>query len=87
RHEYELGGAWKRLRGSAGIASGHTGTVGFRILGDGRELWNSGTLKDQLCKDFDVDLTGVNELVLETSDAGDGIRDDWGLWLDPVLSR
>ncbi|MCP5548280.1 MAG: NPCBM/NEW2 domain-containing protein [Akkermansiaceae bacterium] len=87
RHEYELGGAWKRLRGSAGVASGHTGTVGFRILGDGRELWNSGTLKDQLCKDFDVDLTGVNELVLETSDAGDGIRDDWGLWLDPVLSR
>ena len=36
---------------------------------------------------FDVDVTGVEELVLATEDAGDGRAADWGLWLSPELIR
>ena len=36
---------------------------------------------------FSVNVEGVKSLILKTSDAGDGTRSDWALWLEPVLNR
>lgn len=86
-YTYQLGGKWKSLTGSCGIIDGRDGTVGFQILGDGRELFKTGVLKDGKLGEFNLDLTGVKELQLITNDGGDGRGSDWGTWLDPVLAR
>lgn len=86
-HVWELSGKWKTLKGSAGLADGHDGSVKFTILGDGKVLWKSAVLPMGKLAAFEVDLSGVKELKLVTDDGGDGNGSDWGLWLDPKLSR
>lgn len=86
-YTYELGGKWKTLTGHCGIIDGREGSIGFQILGDGRELFKTGTLKDGKVGEFKLDLTGLEELQLITNDGGDGRGSDWGAWLDPVLGR
>jgi|GEM_PF-3447333 len=36
---------------------------------------------------FDLELSGVRELTLETVDAGDGEAADRGAWFEPRLTR
>jgi hypothetical protein len=86
-HEWQLDGAWKTLTGVAGIADGSDGSVQAVIEGDGKVLWQSGTLKAGKTAAFDVKLDGVKQLVLKMTDAGDGKRSDWGVWLEPMLGR
>ncbi len=86
-HEWRLDGSWKSLRGKAGIADGYGGSVGFVIEGDGRELWKSPAVKTGTLTTFEVKLDGVRKLTLRTDDGGDGRREDWALWLEPVLTR
>ena len=71
----------------AGLIDGKDGSVGFQILGDGKELFKTGTLKEGKLAEFKVDVTGVKELQLITNDGGDGNRLDWGAWLAPMLAR
>ncbi len=87
RHVWTLGMKWGRLKGVAGMAQGHPGSVVFTVSGDGRALWRSGKIEDGQAVSFDVDVKGVEELALVVSDAGDGTNGDWGLWLEPVLVR
>ncbi|HEY1067680.1 MAG TPA: NPCBM/NEW2 domain-containing protein [Pirellulales bacterium] len=86
RHEYALGGKWKRLTGSVSLAEGHDGSVVFEIQGDGKSLWRSDVVEDKIVP-FDVDLTDVKSLVLITETTEDGGGSDWGLWLEPQLGR
>ena len=86
-HHYDLGGKWKQLTGSAGIAAGSRGSVVFVIKVDGKEKWRSKTTKPGQLRTYDIDLSGAKELQLTVEDAGDGTGSDWGLWLEPVLSR
>lgn len=87
RHVYDLGGKWKALIGSAGIAEGHGGSVVFVIRADGKELWRSKTVRPGTIADYEVDVTGAVKLELLTEDAGDGNGADWGFWLEPTLER
>ncbi|MES2997125.1 MAG: NPCBM/NEW2 domain-containing protein [Verrucomicrobiota bacterium] len=87
RYEFQPGGKWRRLAGSAGVLSGAEGSVSFRILADGREIWSSAVLEDGTVAKYDISLEGVQALVLETTDGGDGNGSDWGLWLDPQLAH
>lgn len=87
KHVWNLDGAWKTLKGSAGMADGFQGSVQFIIEGDGKTLWQSPVVKSGEPQPFEVDLGGVKQLTLRTGDAGDGKRGDWALWLEPVLSR
>jgi hypothetical protein len=86
-HEWNLDGSWKTLRGKVGIADGFGGSVRFLIEGDGRELWKSPLVKGTALLPFDVKLDGVKKLTLRTEDGGDGNRQDWALWLEPVLQK
>jgi hypothetical protein len=87
RHEYSLGERWESLRGRVGIATGHAGSVEFEIIGDGRRLWRSPTVKPVSTVSFDVPVRGIKRLTLITSPADDGTSGDWGLWLEPELRR
>lgn len=85
-HEYALGGRWAKLTGRVGLASGHAGSVRFTVRGDGRKLWESPVVEDGKTHPLDVDISGVQKLVLETDPTDDGASGDWGLWLNPELS-
>ena len=87
RHVWELDGSWKTLRGAAGLGDGFDGSVKFVIEGDGKPLWQSDLVKTAITLPFQVDLTGVKQLTLRTEDGGNGNREDWALWLEPVLER
>jgi hypothetical protein len=88
RHVWELGGKWAKLEGVAGVADGQGGgSVDFRILGDGRELWKTGRVEEGARVEFAVDVSGVQRLELVTGEAGDGNRADWAMWGDVYLVR
>src|SRR5436190_5232352 len=63
-----------------------TGSIAFTVAGDGKTLWESGTLhKGDAPKDVSVDLHGVRTLVLSVSDTGDGINSDHADWADAKI--
>ncbi|TWT92984.1 NPCBM/NEW2 domain-containing protein [Neorhodopirellula pilleata] len=86
-HVYRLDGRWKRLRGRAGIQAGHDGKVDFRILGDGRLLWDSKGVTEETSVALDVDLSSIDILELHVDDGGNGTAADWGVWIEPTLTR
>lgn len=54
----------------------------FIVLGDGRELFNSGVMKSTMpAKEVNVDLRGVKELRLIVTDGGDGMDYDHADWV------
>lgn len=59
------------------------GSVTFTVLGDGRQLASTGTVRGgQDAVDVSTDTTGVHTLTLSVGDAGDGTafdHADWGL--------
>ncbi|MDA1040732.1 MAG: NPCBM/NEW2 domain-containing protein [Planctomycetota bacterium] len=87
RHRYELGGKWAQMRGQCGLPTQLAGSVVFVIQVDGREVFRSNKLTSGKTEHYDVDLHGVDELLLITEDGGDGKASDWGVWLAPELSR
>jgi hypothetical protein len=86
-HRYDLGGKWKKFSGKAGMASGKGGSVRFEVKGDGKTLWKSRVIKSGGLVDYSVDLLGVKLLELVVDPSNDGTGSDWGLWLEPRLSR
>lgn len=87
---YDLEGAFERFEAWVGVdaaVTGHAGgTVVFKVVANGRELFNSGLLRvDSPAQRVSVPLTGVNELTLIVTDAGDGISADHANWAEAVL--
>jgi hypothetical protein len=89
QYVFNLGGKWKTLRGEAGLHTLHQpyGSVDFIIKADGKEVFHSPVIRESAKASYDVDLSGVKTLELIVGDGGDGNGNDWGLWLDPILSR
>lgn len=84
---WQLDGTWHTLDGSCGSTSGANTEIEFRIVGDGKVLWDSGIVKDGAVKPFSVTIRGVKELKLITSNGRDDKTSDWSTWLEPVLTR
>ena len=56
-------------------------SVEFKLVGDGKVLWTSGVMHaGDAAKDVEVSLAGVQTLILEVGDAGDGISYDHADW-------
>ena len=82
--DYSIGGAYESLVSTIGIDDTvrPSGSVVFRILGDGKVLFDSGALTGQdPPREIKVDVKGVNILTLIV-DYGDGLdladHADWG---------
>jgi hypothetical protein len=86
-YAFRLNGGWKRFAVRAGVQDGHPGTVQFQVVGDGKVLSQSPVLKSGTLYRFEVTVEGVDKLELRTTDGGDGNGSDWGVWLDPTVSR
>jgi alpha-galactosidase len=81
-----LAGGAERFLASVGVddaAGNPRASVTFKIVGDGRTLWESGVMRlGQPAKTVDVDLQGVKTLILLVGDAGDGNGWDHADWAD-----
>jgi alpha-galactosidase len=81
----DLAGGAEKFLAFVGVDDNANGaaTITFKIFGDGRKLWESGLMQPgQAAKAVDLDLRGVNTLLLQVGDAGDGIAFDHGNWAD-----
>lgn len=80
-----LAGGSERFQAAVGLddnARGN-GTVVFKVVGDGRTLWQSDVMKPgDKAKPVDLDLRGLKTLLLLASDADDGITFDHADWAD-----
>jgi alpha-galactosidase len=70
-----------------GATDGGRASLTFTVLGDGRKLFDSGVMRrGEPAKPVDVDVAGIQHLLLLCGDAGDGIDSDHADWADPKLT-
>ena len=78
------------LKGSAGLEDGFNGSVQFKILGDGKELWQSDPIVMEKGRAktarYALDIEGVSELVLIVDDLGNATNDH-SVWIKPELGK
>lgn len=83
-----LGGDFARFEAEVGVQPCANGSVIFRVLADGKTLFDSGTLRSSDApKAVSVSVSGAQELVLEAGDNGDGIACDMANWANARLLR
>lgn len=85
---YALGGAYDRFISDVGVddETGNGGSVIFQVYGDGVQLYNSGILLgSDTRRSVNVNVTGVNELRLVVTNAGDGDGLDHVDWANARL--
>lgn len=90
RYVFDLGAKWKTLQGEAGLhtfVQSYAPGVVFVIKADGREVYRSGTVKGARHVNYSVDVSGVKQLELTVEKANKGNGGNWGLWLEPELTR
>ncbi|MHA6764027.1 NPCBM/NEW2 domain-containing protein [Streptacidiphilus sp. PAMC 29251] len=84
-----LGGNCSKFTSTVGddADAGGNGTMTFSVLGDGKTLTATGTVKGgDPAQQLTADLTGVQMLDLVVGDAGDGNAYDHGDWATPTLT-
>jgi len=80
-----LNGGTERFTASVGVddAAGGPATIEFQVVADGKRVFRSGVMKSgQAAKAVDVDLRGVQTLLLQVNDAGDGVTCDHANWAE-----
>ena len=83
-----LNGNATRFTAKVGVddSAGSQGSVEFIVIGDGKTLWESGVLKGgAVAKTADVNLTGIQTLVLLVTDGGDGEGSDHADWANAKI--
>lgn len=84
---FPLQGRFVRFQSVVGVDDGGSGTVTFEVHADGRRLFDSGQMRPgQPSRGIDLDVTGMKELQLVVTDAGDGGNYDWANWADANLT-
>jgi len=86
----DLKGAAKSFSATVGVDDDalEEGSVGFTVIGDGKVLARTGTInRGDPVKKIAVDLTGVQQLVLQC-DSGDddSINNDHADWAEPLIT-
>jgi hypothetical protein len=70
--EYDVAGIFATFTALVGVDDSYNGALGFALIGDGKELWNSGAVKkSDAPKPVNVAIAGVKRLVLRATAAGD----------------
>ena len=87
--EIDLRGGADRFTAVVGLddeVKGSVGSVEFKVSADGKEVFTSGLKKPGMePSKIDLDLHGVKGLLLEVTDAGDGIAFDHADWADAKI--
>jgi signal transduction histidine kinase len=84
---FPLNARFVRFQSVVGVDDACSGTVTFEVHADGRKLFDSGQVRSgQPSRGIDLDVTGMKELQLVVTDAGDGGNYDWANWADANLT-
>lgn len=90
RFNLHLSQGARRFRAFVGVDDDGTGaksSLRFSVIGDGRELWNSGIRKHgDPAVSVDVDISHVQWLTLHVDDGGDGNAEDHADWAEAVFT-
>ncbi len=86
-HRFQLDEKWSVFSTKYGIIDGHCGSVRFRVIGDGKDLFVSSIVHDHRVREINIPVDGVKIIDLVTESGGDGASQDWGIWICPRLSR
>ena len=82
-----LDGQYRRFAATVAGAEAN-GTVSFQVFGDDQLLFDSGLMRGlREVKKVDVDVSGVRQLRLVVTDAGDGYIHDMANWADARLEK
>ena len=85
----DLNGGGLRFRALVGVDAGvgpGRGSVNFRVFDGTRLLWESGLQRGgDEAQAVDVDLTGIQQLMLLADDTGDGTDADHANWAEAVV--
>lgn len=88
----DLGGKANRFTAMVGVddevlPKGQGGTITFKVVGDGRVLWESGVMRAEApAKPVNVDLKGGKHLTLNVGDANDGTSWDHADWANAIIT-
>lgn len=83
---FSLDGKYRRFLSMVGVDDTGSGSVTFEVHADGKKRFDSGAmLSGQPSRVIDLDLTGVKELRLVVTDAGDGVNFDYADWAEACL--
>ena len=85
---FHLEGKHKTFRTFVGVddGGGPTGSVVFRIVLDGKQVTDTGLVKQgDSAKEIRLDVSGIKELKLVCTDAGNGVEGDWAVWADAAV--
>ncbi len=87
--EYNLHGLFQEFTAAVGIdATGKDCATTFTIVGDGRELWKSGAIKQaDGAKPVSISIAGIQKLELQAEAPGAGKKGNQVDWLKPVIRR
>ena len=86
-YKFNLGGQWKTFKSGYGIQDDHGGSVIFVVRGDGKELFRSERITDHRLRRLEVNVGDVKDIELIIEDGGDGVSNDWGVWIEPTAER
>ena len=84
----DLAGGSRRFTAMVGVDDevGDRGTIEFRALADGKEIYKSGIMRGgQAARKVDLDVSGVKILVLIVGGGADGINYDHADWADAAF--
>ncbi|MBI4586129.1 MAG: NPCBM/NEW2 domain-containing protein [Planctomycetes bacterium] len=85
----DLSAGSERFLGAVGVDDAvlqQPASVAFKVIGDGKTLWQSGVMKaGDPARTVDLDVTGLKTLVLVVSDGGDGMNFDHADWAEARL--
>jgi alpha-galactosidase len=83
-----LGGKGERFTAQVGVDDevGQKGSVVFKVIGDGKTLWESGVMRGgDAAKPATAELRGVKTLILSVGDAGDDMNFDHADWAEAKI--
>ena len=86
---FNMGGECTSFTAAVGVDDevGPNGTIAFKVLADGQELFDSGTMTGSSpTQTVDVDVTDKTQLLLQITDGGDNINFDHGDWADAFVT-
>ena len=86
---FNLDGKWKSFSATVGIRdyAHQQGSARFTVIGDGKVLYNSSTLRVNQKEIIMVDVSNVKILELQANGTEGHNHNSWAIWVNPALER
>ena len=86
---FPIGGRWKSLTATVGLCAGASkkGSAIFRVVGDGKELFQSKVLHPGEGQSLQLDIANVVQLELHADGDEGHVHNSWAIWAEPLIQK